>query len=468
MQAGCHRPSQPVGERFAPLVWTVVVGAYLLAAVVWKPVGITIVDEVGYITEAQAIRDGAPLLDARSYRPGTGEARPRYPVGWPLLLAPTTRVPWPAPFALPIALHLLGTALFARLLRNRGLSSLWALLYFAQPAALLFSRTLMAESLSSALCVGLLLAADARRAGAAGLLAAVSLLVKPSMALAAIPFVIAWLVFEVPVERRLNAFFRAGAGTLVPLVAWAWLRHADLDGAPGYFFFVTVMPSFRHVALVLAALAVAWPGLPLGILRARTSECAGAFGDVTILLFYQYDYIGPSWGATLVVGSRLLLPAVIMLLPGYAVLLSTLPYRPRRGIALALLICALVLPPLLMRTLASRRQVLDAISSRTLRELRPGCSVGYTPFAAKLLVPFPELRFLGSLADEATLRSQLLGGGCVDLLSPRVILTTYQGRFDDPGFFASLIRRFPHCELERPGAERIIRLYPVGSVESCE
>jgi hypothetical protein len=444
------------------------VTAYLFAAIASKPVGITIWDEVIYLAEARAIGEAAPLLEAHSYRPGTGEGQPGYPLGWPLLVAPMTRAPWPAPFAMPIALHLLGTALFARLLRKRGLSALWALLYFAQPASLLFSRTLMAESLSSALCVCLLLAADGRRAGTLGLLATSGLLVKPSMTLAALPFVAAWLLFEVPIDRRLKASIQAGAGALIPLLAWVWLRRADLAGAPGYLFFVTATPSLRHVALLLVTLAVAWPGLPLAFLRARPSERAGVVGNIAVLIFYEYDYVGPSWAATLVVGSRLFLPAVILLLPGYATLLSSLPHLFRRGIAVALILCALVLPTLFMRTLALRRQVLDDLSSRTLRELRPGCAVGYTPFAVKLLIPFPELLRLGSLADEPALRSELLRGGCVDLLSPRALLSTNHGRFEAPDFFASLILYFPNCELQRSGAERIIRLYPLGALASCD
>jgi hypothetical protein len=444
------------------------VTTYLLAAIATKPVGVTIWDEVIYFGEARALGKAAPLLDARSYHPGTGEGRPGYPLGWPLLLAPMTHAPWPAPFAIPVALHLLGTALFAHLLRKRGLPSVWALLYFAQPASLLFSRTLMAESLSSVLCLGLLVAADGRRAGTLGVLASVGLLIKPSMTIAALPFVIAWLVWEVPSDRRLGASLKAGVGALIPLLVWAWLRHAGLGGEPGYFSFVTATPSLRHVVLLLVTLAVAWPGLPVAFLRATPSERAGVLGNVAVLVFYSYDYVGPSWAATLVVGSRLLLPAVVLLLPGYALLLSSLPHLVRAGIAWALLLYALVLPPLLMRTLASRRQVLDDVSSRTFRELRPGCAVGYSPFAVKLLVPFPELRFLGSLADESALKSELLGGGCVDLVAPKELLTTNQGSFKDPGFFSSLTSSFPKCEVVRSGAERIIRLYPLGAHASCD
>lgn len=455
-------------RKLEPLIWTVVVTAYLLAAISSKPIGVTIWDEVIYLAEARAIGEGAPLRDARSYRPGTGDDRPGYPLGWPLLVAPTIRAPWPTPFVIPVSLHLLGTGLFAYLLRKRGLSSLWALLYFAQPASVLFSRTLMAESLSSALCVGLLLAADSRRAWMVGLLATSGLLVKPSMEIAALPFVVGWLLLEVTADRRLKATLQVVAGALVPLFSWAWLFWTDLAGSPGYMFFVTPRPSLRHVTVLLVTLAFAWPGIPLGLLRARPSERAGVLGNLAVLVFYEYDYIGPSWAATLVVGSRLLLPAVIMLLPGYAFLLSALPSSARREIALALLVCALILPPLLMKGLASRRKDLDGISSRTLSELRPACAVGYTPFAVKLLVPFPKLRFLGSLADESALRGELLRGGCVDLLAPRALLTTNQGRFRDPGFFASLTEEFPKCDFERSGAERIVRLYPLGALASCD
>jgi hypothetical protein len=449
-------------------IWPLVICIYLCAAIFATPVGVTIVDEISYFSEAEVIRNSEPLLEASSYRPSIGEERPHYPLGWPLVLAPTIHAPWPAPFVVPVALHLFGTYLFARLLRRRSLSSLWALLYFAQPASLLFSRTLMAESLSSVLTIALLLAAVPNGAGWLGFLTASSLLVKPSLALAAFPFTVGWLLFEVPIESRRRAAFLAAAGAVLPFLLWVWLLHVGIGGAAGYSAYVRGLPSIRHAALVMGTLAVAWPLLPLGLVLARPAERVGAIGATACLIFFQYDYVGPSPAATLVVGSRLLLPVILLLLPGYAALLSALPMCLKRATVVALVGCGLAFPVPLMEALANRRQALDDIGRQTRAELRTSCLAGYTPFAVKLLVPFPKAPQLASVMDEPRLRAALLDGECVDLIAPETLPTTLEGYFEDPGYFRGLLEAFPHCSLERPGAERILRLFPKDRRPHCD
>ena len=450
------------------LVAGLIAGGFIASAAAIRPIGITITDEVRYLTEAQAIAEGRPLLDPASYHPSDGVPSPHYPIGWPAVLAPLTSTGSLGPFFLPVLLHLVGSAMFIIVLRDRGLSGWWAPLYFAQPAHLLFSRTLMADSIASVWTVALMLAAERRRPGWVGFLTVSSSLLKPSLTLAAVPFAAAWLIFEIPRAARIRAIAAATIGALLPAAFWIWLRLVGIGGSAGYAIFVTAMPSAKHITLVLFSFLLAWPFLPIGAIRARPSERVGAGVLLTALLFYQYDYVGPSLAATLVVGSRLELPAIVMLLPGYAVILTSFSERVRTVVLLSLLFAALTFPPLMMRALAARRQFLEDTASKTLATLRPECRWGYTPFATKLLVPYPHSVTLYSIAQEFGLRTALLAGECVDVISPLTQFTTLDGNFEDPGYFMALRDQFAHCSREVSGAARVIRLFPAHSIINCE
>ena len=68
--------------------------AVFLVAGLSQPRGVTVIDEVDYLTEAQALAAFADLRDRRAYLPRNGGVPwvgPRYPLGWPLLLAPFVR-----------------------------------------------------------------------------------------------------------------------------------------------------------------------------------------------------------------------------------------------------------------------------------------------------------------------------------------------------------------------------------------
>lgn len=415
---------------------------YLAAATFCGPAGVTIIDEVSYFTEADAIAAGRDLREPGAYRPGPTWVPfegARYPLAFPALLAPFTRLPWPAPFALNVLLHLAGAALFAEVLRRRGLSRLWALLFLAQPGLLLFSRTLMAEPLAALQTVALLLLAELDEPFWLGLVAGLAPLVKLSQVVVAAPFVLAWLASR-QVPRRLPGALRAALGAALPLALWVahnlWLYGDPLrtvGGAP----LAGPLTAAQWLLLGLAQLCVAWPLLPLGALRARGPELIAAATLTLFLAFYEgLHYLGPSLAATLLVGSRLHLPAIVLLLPGYAALLSAPALR--RPALVAVSCAALLLPVPVLRALGQRRAQLAALRERTLAALRPGCSCGYTPFAEKLLVPWPAGLDLHAVQDEPLLAARLAAGGCVDLIAPSTEPTTFQGPPGDPGYFRRL------------------------------
>ena len=447
------------------------VAGYLGAAVLARPVGVTIRDEVDYYSESGAIAAGLPLADPGSYRPANGLVPfngPRYPTGWPAVLSLFDGLAWPGPFAAGVLFHLAGAALFALVLRRRGLDPAWALLYLAQPSLVVFSRTLMCEPLATFQTMLLVLLADLEQPLLLGVVAGLSPLVKLSQLIVAAPFGLAWLASR-PRGKRLRAFALASLGGALSLGVAAWANERaygsplGFNGGPTYAL-LTALPA--NYALGLAQLAVAWPLLPLGLWRARAAEAAGALALFVYLGLYGYHYAGPNLAATLVVGARLHTSAIVLLLPGYAALLES--FAPRLRIAsLALVtVVAIAAPPLLLRSVAARRHELEATRDATFALLRPACSVGYSPFAIKLFVPWPRFE-AHSWNERALLAATLDARGCVDLVAPLTEPSTYQSPPTEADPFAALERDFPSCVLERPGALRLVRLAPRGETPDC-
>ena len=113
----------PGGRALSRAAVAVSVAVYVAAAALCRPVGVTVRDEVDNFSEAAAVAAGAPLNDAASYRPANNRppfTGPRYPLGWPAVLAPFLRLPWPAPYAAGVLLHLGGALGFVAAWFTRG------------------------------------------------------------------------------------------------------------------------------------------------------------------------------------------------------------------------------------------------------------------------------------------------------------------------------------------------------------
>ncbi len=216
------------------------IGAFVAACFLAHPIGVTIVDEVNYFTEAFALWRGWPLGHASSYLLANGAVPflgPRYPGGWPLVVAPFTALPWPWPFIANPAIHVLGAGTMALVLRRRGLSPAWALLYLAQPTLLTFSRTLMAEPLAGLQTALLLLCADFENPLLLGLVAGFAPLIKLSQVIVAGPFVAVWLWRR----RSLSAAMEAGLGSTLGLAGFLWFNH----NAYGHWLAAEGLPDLR-------------------------------------------------------------------------------------------------------------------------------------------------------------------------------------------------------------------------------
>jgi hypothetical protein len=423
--------------------------AFVVACVLTRPLGITIVDEVHYFTEALAIRRNLPLGKAASYVLANGMLPfhgPLYPAGWPALLAPFTELNWPWPFAATAVLHLATAAVMALVFKQRGLRPSWALLALAQPTLLTFSRTLMAEPLAVFQTALLLLIAGADSPFLLGLVAGFAPLIKLSQLVVAAPFVAFW-IWHQPEGRRYRAALLAGPGAVVGLAGFLWFSKR----AYGQWVMAGYLPTYLAfdrgvfwLGMGLLQLAVAWPLLILGLRRSRLEERAAILAMLVVFSFYEYHYRGPTLLATLIVGARLYSPAILLLLPGYATLLSgNGRATTAAGLAVATL-AAITTPFVILRAVSSRRSQLEETRNEVLYALRPPCLLAYSKPALKLLLPLPPDKRLHGPDDIERLDADLGRGACVDLLDPVSEPSTYQHPPVYPDAFAALLDGWPH------------------------
>jgi hypothetical protein len=375
-------------------------------------------------------------------------------------LAPFTSLPWPWVFCAGALIHLAGTAVMAALFKRRGLSPAWALLYLAQPTLLAFSRTLMAEPLAAFQTASLLLLADVANPLVLGLVAGFAPILKLSQVVFVLPFVAVW-VWRRPSHVRARSAWLLAAGALPGIVVFLWFNHRAYGHwlasgyAPNY---ATPYQFLLWLGLGLVQLCVAWPLLPIGLLRSRAAEAAGAVAVLLYLAAYGYHYRSDELAATLVVGARLHTSAIVALLPGYAALLASLG-KPARDAALALIgAVAIALPFVVLRAVSGRRADLDEMRNQVLASLRPGCLLAYSDQSLKLLLPIPSGKKLHGPEDTPILGADLRRGICVDVLDPLSEPSTFSHppTYADP--FAELLSAWPSRDRSPTPALRLFWL----------
>ena len=178
------------------------------------------------------------------------------------------------------------------------------------------------------------------------------------------------------------------------------------------------------------------------------------------LSVYGYHYQGPSLIATLVVGARLHSSAIVLLLPGYATLISQLGKRFCNWALVALTATAIGAPFLIFRAVSDRRLELEAMRNEMLESLRPDCSVGYSKSSLKLLLPLPPNKQPHGPGEVSKLASDLKHGTCVDLIDPLSEPSTYRDPPSYPDAFASLIEFWPHRDVSSQAGVRVLWLDP--------
>ena len=345
------------------------IALWLALLIAFWPGALSFADEVGYVGQAKLLLRGQ--LRPTPLDPGIWIGAPdgtlvgKYPLLPALLLAPLFWL-WPrAVFALSVLSAIALSWGAYRLLARWGRRPEWALLVLAHPSVAILARTAMMDVLLSALTVAAWVALRGGTRAAIALAFAALASCKPiGLAIAG-----ALLVGELVRSR-----WRRGAeggepdatreltwgalGWLLGAVVTAVLTFAATSSARmGYqlaqpeglpFFAPAYVP--QHGWLYLQGLLLCPPLLALGALplwrRREYGALLAVVGLVAAMSAYFFADRGARWAETLVLGQRLILPAVSLLLIGYADGLAAwvepwLERRPRlRSAASAALIAA--------------------------------------------------------------------------------------------------------------------------------
>ncbi|MFW6031499.1 MAG: hypothetical protein ACOC9T_02815 [Myxococcota bacterium] len=335
--------------------WIVGTGivAWLLATALTWPSALSFGDEVGYVSQARAVLDGTlrPTQDdvAVLVHSPHGEV-PKYPPAFPVALAPLVALSPKLVFLLPVLALAALTLGVARILEGLGHEASWALLFLAHPTFVLVGRTAMTDVPLAALTVATWW--TMRRGRLAGMAAFAALLVlcKPPGVLLGVLLGVGEIV-----RRRLyeGSGWRAIAVTLLPAVAGgaaglagALLLNLSATGELWYAYGDAHADrqvwSVAHLRTVgvrhLVTLVLLPPGLVLGAYplwrRREFGPLLVGVGYVAWMSFYFFVDTGASLLDTLVLSPRLILPAVAMLLVGYAFGLDSVARRWQAGRAL--------------------------------------------------------------------------------------------------------------------------------------
>ncbi len=378
--------------------WLIALALLLVWAASWPRLMIN-GDEYLYAGEARTLLhgrvvpiDGDPL-PAPLHAPGSVL---RYPLGWPLLLAPLALAGFRALFALPCLFHLAGVLLFARLLVRRGLPAWNCLAWALWLPALPFARTLMTDVPTATLFLLVLDAWEEDRPALAGLAMALSL----SFRLAAI-FPAAGLGLAALLEDRKKALRCLGGGAaagVASVLLGNQLMHDDPLRSPYSENGLQLLGAHRlgaHALLYLAGLLV-FPPFPLAAwLRAPRRCDRWLLACAPALLFaivYDYQDQSPSLLETLVGGQRFMLPAHAVLLA------STSPVWALRGFPRARLFAAPAAAAVFAASIHFTRPLYDryAPAVERLRACHPA-SIAYNTSASRIALSVDAARY--RLAD---------------------------------------------------------------------
>ncbi|WP_309710335.1 hypothetical protein [Armatimonas sp.] len=154
----------------------------VLALLFWPPVTTTM-DESAYLNFAYVLRQGTFYSDVAHVTTtmyiAVGEHFTiKFPPGMSLYLAGLSFIGWPFVMGANVLVHLTTFFVVGRLLRSVGASALFALLFLFHPTAVIYSRTLMSDSLGGLAMALAFLAYLKERPLLAGLVLGTSALIK--------------------------------------------------------------------------------------------------------------------------------------------------------------------------------------------------------------------------------------------------------------------------------------------------
>ncbi|MBL4850320.1 MAG: hypothetical protein JKY65_32790 [Planctomycetes bacterium] len=319
---------------------------YLIGFAVWYPPTHAIEDEVGFLNTATIWAAGALTTDGA----GLGELSethqgPRGRVGWrnagrSLLTAPVLAAfGYRATFAVGALIHVLLALVAGLALRRMGRSAAWALLLLWHPTFLLYSRAIMGDALGALCLCAAAWALLSKRYALAGLALGLAVVARYHLG-AAIPVVVLTVLWASGRGPGLRVVL-GGSAVGICLVAYNVLFFGSPLGATGqgHFSLGCLSTNVPHYA---SALLLVWPGMllaPLGWglwrwsrrgehVSPEVDRRAAILGALSLPLFgillayYFFDGQGSSFPSRVVLGQRLLLPALPAWVLLYAQVLS--------------------------------------------------------------------------------------------------------------------------------------------------
>lgn len=339
-------PPPPPPDRRGWTLLGVSILLYLVGFAVWYPPTHAIEDEVGFLNTALIWSEGALTSEAA----GLGELSetqlgPRGRVGWrnagrSLITAPVlATLGYRATFALGALIHVLLALVAGLALRRMGRSAGWALLLLWHPSLLLYSRTVMADALGALCLCAAAWTLLSKRYVLAGLALGLACVARYHLG-ASIPVVVLTVLAVCGRGAALRVV--VGGGLIgACLLGYNQLFFGHVLGATGQGHFGLGYLT-RNLAHYLTALSLIWPGMLLapaawGLWRwlrrgehvAPEVDRRGAlllslslplFG--ILLVYYFFDAQGSSLSRRVVMGQRLLLPAIPAWVLLYAQVLS--------------------------------------------------------------------------------------------------------------------------------------------------
>jgi hypothetical protein len=297
-----------------------------------------------------------------------------------LLLLPFTLIDWRLVFVVNPVLLVVGFLFFRRLLEDLELRPGWAFLYLLYPPLVLFSRTVMTEVPSTLATVIALVAYGRGRRGqaAAGLILGLSLFLRYANGIVFLGLLLGALAHDLgrrrdPAAPWLILGFLPGALLfgLYSVIAYGQLSTPGYASAGGGVFGISYVPQhliFYAIDLViLYPLMLVAPVLYRGPLRWEILAIAAT----TMLVMSSYYYLDDAHGfvENLLVGARLMLPALPAFLIAYVALLQrlSLPDVAAPTAAGALLVMAAILALVHQRHLEDAAMIRNTIASNTCR-----------------------------------------------------------------------------------------------------
>jgi hypothetical protein len=424
---------------------------WLAAQAVTWPVALSFGDEIGYVGQVRALFAGhvRPLpADPGVWLPGEHGLVARYPLFLPLLVAPLYALGPRVMFASGVAAALALAVIAAGLLRSWGRNPVWALLLLAHPTVVIIARTVMVDLLLATFSVGAWYALTRDRRALAALLLALVVVAKPTGVLIAGALLVGEAVrlFRAS-PRSPDATTRLGwaaAGIAAGGGLTAALNIVS-TGTPGYGYarFDFGGPPFApaHIPhtlpIHLAGLALCPPLLGLGIValwrRRALAPLAASIGLVGAMGCYLFVDTGRNFAETLTLAPRLILPAVAMLMIGYADLTAGAVERLGRSGRWVVVVVPLV-PALVCLGLASRHRAWQDLPAAALAAARQevarlgGHELGLSGGALKVGMLFPG-RTVGLVPGSAAPEVVLC---CEDSASRRMPGLSF--RCDMPGY----------------------------------